>query len=112
MVSPLPFDDWEDESNEVRALEHIRRIAFLHYFGGAFDPEHMRQISNLAASVLCGEEIPAPRPWSVITAEAKADWERLRHLFDDEDEESDDHRGGVAVAGAGEPATGERDTDG
>lgn len=89
MPSPLPVDDWEHEPNEVRALEHIRRIAFLHYFGGAFDPEHMREISNLAASALCGMDIPVPKAWTTIMADAKAEWEQMRHLFDDEDESGD-----------------------
>ena len=34
------------------ALLWIRTIAGMHYFGGAFDPEHMRSIANLAADAL------------------------------------------------------------
>jgi hypothetical protein len=34
------------------ALKWIRIIAGLHYFGGAFNPEHMRDIANLAANAL------------------------------------------------------------
>lgn len=40
------------------ALLWIRLIAFGHYSGGAFDPEHMRDIANLAANVLNGKELP------------------------------------------------------
>jgi len=41
-------------------LEHIRRVAYLHWIGGAFDPDHMRDIANAAAQALCGEPIEAP----------------------------------------------------
>lgn len=44
--------------NLINALEHIRIAALLHYVGGAFDPEHMRSICNLASDALDGKEIP------------------------------------------------------
>lgn len=49
------------EDSLVNALERIRTIAGLHYFGGAYDPEHMRVLANLAADALDGREIP-PMP--------------------------------------------------
>ena len=46
---------------EVRyrnALLWIRTIAGMHYFGDAFDPEHMRALANLAADALDGRNTP------------------------------------------------------
>lgn len=40
------------------ALENVRRVAALHFLGGAFDPEHMRAIANYCAGVLNGEPVP------------------------------------------------------
>lgn len=37
------------------ALKWIRTITWMHYFGGAFDPEHMRTLANIAADALAGE---------------------------------------------------------
>lgn len=37
------------------ALKWIRLITGLHYFGGAFEPEHMRSLANLAADALSGD---------------------------------------------------------
>ncbi len=39
-------------------LKWIRMIAGLHYFGGAFDPEHMRTLANIAADALDGRDLP------------------------------------------------------
>jgi hypothetical protein len=36
------------------ALKWIRLITGLHYFGGAFEPEHMRALANIAANALAG----------------------------------------------------------
>lgn len=36
------------------ALKWIRLITGLHYFGGAFEPEHMRTLANIAADALAG----------------------------------------------------------
>ena len=36
------------------ALQWIRLITGMHYFGGAFDPEHMRNLANIAADALAG----------------------------------------------------------
>jgi len=40
------------EERYRRALEWIRMIAAMHYFGMAFEPEHMRDISNMACDAL------------------------------------------------------------
>lgn len=51
--------------NLTNALEHIRIAALLHYVGGAFDPEHMRSICNIASDALDGKPIPPlPDPYS------------------------------------------------
>lgn len=75
---------WQDATDADRALEFIRRAAWVHYIGGAFDPEHMRDIANLAADALCGTPMPAPTPWESIKAAADEHWERLRALVEDE----------------------------
>ena len=49
----------ETEVERLRdALEQIRRTTALHYLGNAFDPEHMRAISNYCAGILDGEKMP------------------------------------------------------
>jgi hypothetical protein len=40
------------------ALLWIRTIAGLHYFGDAFNPEHMRALANIAADALDGKDVP------------------------------------------------------
>jgi hypothetical protein len=48
----------EDEIYRLRNnLKWISQLAFMHYFGGAFEPEHMRSISNLCVDALNGKEI-------------------------------------------------------
>ena len=44
----------------ANALEHIRRMAWVHFIGNAFDPEHMHAISAVAAQALCGQPIDSP----------------------------------------------------
>ena len=39
-------------------LTWIRHVAGLHYFGGAFNPEHMRDLANMATAVLQGKALP------------------------------------------------------
>jgi hypothetical protein len=46
------------EQRHRNALLWLRAVAGLHYFGGAFDPEHMRALSNLAADALAGKDLP------------------------------------------------------
>lgn len=62
--------------NLANALEHIRVAAVLHYAGGAFDPEHMRAIANLATEALNGGTIPPlPNPENIRTGTAA--WDTL-----------------------------------
>lgn len=44
----------------ANALEHIRRMAWAHFVGDAFEPDHMHAISAVAAQALCGEPIDSP----------------------------------------------------
>ncbi len=46
----------DPEYRYQNALKWIRTIAGMHYLGGAFDPEHMRGIANLAADALAGKD--------------------------------------------------------
>jgi hypothetical protein len=39
------------------ALKWLRMVAGLHYFGAAFEPEHMRELANVAADALAGRDI-------------------------------------------------------
>lgn len=65
--------------NLANALEHIRVAAVLHYAGGAFNPEHMRAIADLATEALAGAGIPTKQPCACIVENRPCDcW------FDDE----------------------------
>jgi len=44
----------EPEYRYENALKWIRTVAGMHYWGGAFDPEHMRSIANIAGDALAG----------------------------------------------------------
>jgi hypothetical protein len=62
-MSDGPVDPYE-------ALEKIRQITAIHYLGAAFEPEHMRAISNYCAGVLNKESMPndienAPDPYFI-----------------------------------------------
>ena len=46
------------EERYRNGLLWIRHIAGLHYFGAAFDPEHMRDLANVAANLLDGKDLP------------------------------------------------------
>lgn len=52
--------DAADTANLRNALDLIYRLASLHYIGGAFDPEHMRGLANIAADALAGKTVPPP----------------------------------------------------
>lgn len=47
-----------DVDNLRNGLDRIRLLAGIHYLGGAFMPEHMRDLANLAVDALNGKEIP------------------------------------------------------
>jgi hypothetical protein len=61
-VSPVPDEEvaylFKSEQRYRNALLWIRTVAGLHYFGGAFNPEHMRTLANLAANALDGRDLP------------------------------------------------------
>jgi hypothetical protein len=42
------------EEQLANTLKWIRMITGMHYFGGAFEPEHMRELANMAADALAG----------------------------------------------------------
>ena len=62
------------ENERLRnGLAVIARAAGLHYYGGAFDPEHMRVIANYAIGLRNGEANPGDldeAPPSVLAEEA------------------------------------------
>lgn len=54
-----PYEQTADEAGRYRnGLLWVRTIAGMHYFGGAFDPEHMRNLSDIAARLLDGQDLP------------------------------------------------------
>lgn len=63
----------------ANALEHIRRTAWAHWFGDAFEPQHMHAISAVAAAALCGEpigppvDVASPR-WREMIRERHGEW--------------------------------------
>lgn len=48
------------EQRYANTLKWIRHIAAMHWFGGAFDPEHMRDIANIASDGLDLSHEPLP----------------------------------------------------
>lgn len=48
----------EEQPDLANALKWITHYATLHYMGGAFEPDHMRALANLALAALAGEELP------------------------------------------------------
>jgi hypothetical protein len=48
-----------DDGGRCRnALAWVRHVAGLHYLGGAFNPEHMRDLANTATAALQGKALP------------------------------------------------------
>lgn len=81
----------------ARALEHIRRAANLHWFGGAFEPEHMQSIALAASCALSGDPIDAPvdmndPEWRRKIREQNSAWNELceEAVKDISKEENDD----------------------
>lgn len=78
------------------ALKWIRQTALLHYMGGGFEPDHMRDIANVAAKVMNGKELP-DYDTAMIRARERADalYDRVfRPLLDpEEDVQGDDDEG-------------------
>lgn len=69
--------------NYANALELIRRIAFLHYIGGAFEPEHMRALGNIAADALSDVVVPEPPDQVAIAERAHAEAEKYTAWLED-----------------------------
>lgn len=46
------------EARYRNALLWIRALAGMHYLGGAFEPDHMRDLGNFAADALQGRDLP------------------------------------------------------
>jgi hypothetical protein len=89
------------EDRYRNALLWIRSIAGLHYFGDAFDPEHMRRLANLAAEALDprGREIPdfeQRMAAAKVRAREMADALGFELLGDDDE---DDEPAGTGPAG-------------
>jgi hypothetical protein len=61
----------EHEERYRNALLWVRTIAGMHYLGGAFEPEHMRDLANLAANALTGRDL-ADFEESAVKARKKA----------------------------------------
>jgi hypothetical protein len=85
----------EGEAARLRnALAWVRHVAGLHYLGGAFEPEHMRDLANLATAALQGKELP---DYEEAMEEGRQKAEQWAHLFatwadgaeDEEDERLD-----------------------
>jgi hypothetical protein len=60
------------------AMRWIHHVAALHYFGGAFDPQHMRALANMAADALDGREF---KDYDATIDEAKVRAREMRATF-------------------------------
>jgi hypothetical protein len=77
-----PYEQVTAEAERYRnALMWVRIITGMHYYGGAFEPEHMRDLANLAARALDGQDLP---DCESLTAESRrraqaeaGEWGRL-----------------------------------
>lgn len=75
------MNDFEKRFYEMEAaLKWIRFKANLHYIGDAFDPEHMREIANLAANTLAGNKPQLP-DFDEAMEKAKAEGARMAAWF-------------------------------
>ena len=84
----------EHEAAEDRyrnALTWVRHVAGLHYFGGAFNPEHMRDLANLATAALQGKDLPDYDEAMTEGRRKAAEWAELfGALADGSGDEDDD----------------------
>jgi hypothetical protein len=84
------------EYRHENALKWIRLITGLHYFGGAFEPEHMRDLANIAADALAGtRDLPDFDEAQERSQRKAAEWAarlgyNLAGPHDDDDEPDDD----------------------
>lgn len=80
----------EDERRYQNALLWIRHVAMLHYFGGAFDPEHMRDLANMATAALQGKDFPEYEKSMTESREKAAEWAALFAAMADELKEEEE----------------------
>ena len=86
----------EPEWRYRNALLWIRTITGMHYFGGAFDPEHMRDLANLAADALDGKDLPDCEDHiRAAQARAREMAARWSHLLVDNSSDEDDGKEGA-----------------
>lgn len=99
----------EWEARYRNALLWIRAVAGMHYFGGAFEPEHMRSLANLAARALNGDDLPDFEESTVKARKKAAKWAgRLGREMAEQEAGSEDQallpllrRGRLVCPGAG-----------
>jgi len=72
------------------ALIWVRHVAGLHYLGGAFDPEHMRDLANMATAALQGKDLPDYAESMARGREKAAEWAALFATWADEPDEDED----------------------
>lgn len=72
------------EDRYHNALLWIRHVAFLHYMGGAFDPEHMRDLANMATASLQDKDFPDYAQSMAESREKAAEWAALFATFADD----------------------------
>lgn len=81
------------EQRYRNALTWVRHVAALHYLGGAFDPEHMRDLANLATAALQGKDLPDYDEAMTKGRQKAAEWAALfASMADDPDAEADEPR--------------------
>lgn len=61
----------------ANALKWIRMVAGLHYFGEAFEPEHMRALGNIAADALDDRNARNVKDYDQAMSEAKAEASKM-----------------------------------
>lgn len=88
LSATLTPDDGEEYYNS--ALHWVRHVAGMHYIGDAFEPAHMRQLSNFATAVLRGEPVA---DWHKAIEKAEVWAKEMMEYFDQE--EDDDERATV-----------------
>ena len=80
LIDSLTVDDGERYYQS--ALQWIRFVATAHYIGDAFDPEHMRELANLATGALRGDPVT---DYDAATERAQHEARRLMEWFSEED---------------------------
>lgn len=79
------------EQRYRNALVWVQHVAGLHYLGGAFDPEHMRDLANLAATALQDKDLPDYDEAMAKGRQKAAEWAALFATWaDGADDEPDD----------------------